>query len=746
MTTTKLDIEGMHCASCATLITRSLKKTPGVTAANVNFATGNATVQHADDVAAEALIAAVKKAGYGAQPSSDDPDVQAVRERRGMVQLQRELAISAAFAIPAFIVGMLFMRESILFTGFELPLAHYLLFLLATPVQFYVGRTFYAGAWASLRAGNANMDTLIALGTTAAYVYSVYLIFFAGKMTQYFEISAVLITLVLLGKWLEARAKGRTSDAIKRLVQLAPKTARVVRDGVESELSIDDVRVGDSILVRPGERIPVDGTITEGSSAVDESMITGESIPVDKTAGSAVIGGTINASGGFRFTATKVGANTTLSQIVKLISDAQGEKAPIQRFADVVSSYFVPIVILLALATFGIWYWALSSSVGFALSASIAVLVIACPCALGLATPTAIMVGTGRGAGAGILIKGGVALESAHKVRHVVLDKTGTITIGKPSVTDVVAVHGMSERALLHVAASIEARSEHPLAHAIVQHARTLGVPVGHATQFTAIPGRGVRSTVEHHEFFLGSPQLMRDQRIALADYDLLIERLEDEGKTVMLLGTAGKLLGIIAVADTIKPGAADAIRKMHRMGINVYMITGDNKRTAQAIARQAGIAPDHVFAEVLPGDKAAHIKRLQAFGGRVGNAAVGGKSTVAMVGDGINDAPALAQADIGIAMGSGTDVAMETGNIVLMRSDLADVPRALRLSRLTMRKIRQNMFWALVYNIIGIPIAAGVLYASTGWLLSPILAGAAMALSSVSVVTNSLLLKTAKL
>ncbi len=735
----KLAIEGMHCASCAAIITRSLTKTEGVKSANVNYATHKANVSFDDTLTREAdLIAAVEKKGYRARvlTGDEDPDAQRKREAHDTKRLRQMFLISLAFTIPALIIGMVFMRDGLLFSlaRIEMPFAPYWLFLLSTPVQFFVGWQFYKSAWSALRTGGANMDTLIALGTTAAYAFSIYTIFFLRQDTQYFEISASLITFVLLGKLLESKAKGKTSDAIRKLMGLAPKTATVIRDGKELDIAIDDVVLGDIIIVKPGAKVPVDGEITQGSSAVDEAMITGESIPVEKGVGSHVIGGTINKYGSFRCKATRVGANTTLAQIVKLIEDAQGQKAPIQRFADIISSYFVPIVIGIAAVTFSVWYFLVNEPFGFALQTAIAVLVIACPCALGLATPTAIMVGTGKGAQNGILIKGGEALENAHKVRAVVFDKTGTITNGTPNVTDLVVFNGITERTLLHIAASIEKSSEHPLAEAIVNDAKRKSIPLRDATAFKAIPGHGVTAHVEGHAFSFGNMKLMTQHHIdtSFAQADLI--RLENEGKTVMLLANERHLLGLVAVADTIKAGAPRAIARLQRMGITPYLITGDNARTAAAIAQQAGIRTEHVFAEVLPQDKAAHVKRLQQHG------------KVAMVGDGVNDAPAIAQADIGIAMGSGTDVAMETGSIVLMRNDLEDVPRALRLSRITMAKIKQNMFWAMFYNVLGIPIAAGVLYASTGWLLSPMLAGAAMAMSSVSVVSNSLLLKYKKL
>lgn len=731
--TTKLAIEGMHCASCANIITRGLNKVPGVQQANVNYGTHKATVVHDSSVNQEQLVQAVKNKGYGAHIITGDEKVnyQEQYEKKEYAHLKRLFIISLIFSIPALLIGMFLMEDGIFYLGYMLPYAQYILFALATPVQFYVGWMFYRDAWVSLKNFSASMDTLIALGTSAAYFYSVYLVFFAQSSMQYFEISAVLITLVVMGKLLERRAKGKTSEAIKKLMQLAPKTAIVLRDGKETEIPLEQVQVGDTVFIKPGDRIPVDGSILSGNSSIDESMVTGESIPVEKAVGDAVISGTVNKHGSFKFKATKVGANTTLAQIVKLIEDAQGEKAPIQRFADIVSAYFVPIVILISLITFSTWYFLLGESFSFALQTAIAVLVIACPCALGLATPTAIMVGTGKGAQYGVLIKGGEALETAHKIRSVIFDKTGTLTQGKPKVTQVIPLNGDEQR-LLHIAASIEKHSEHPLADALIQYAKEHHIELSEATGFKAIPGHGVIATVNGEQYLLGNARLMEVHKIDLKDAK--VSELEQQGNTVMLLANSKKLVGIIAVADTLKPTAHEAIRRLQKMHIAVYMITGDNKRTAMAIAEQAGIQQDHVFSEVLPEDKVNYVKTLQH------------KGKVAMVGDGINDAPALAQADIGIAMGSGTDVAMEVGDVVLMRDDPLDVPRAIRLSKLTMSKIRQNLFWALIYNIIGIPIAAGVLYYSTGWLLSPIIAGAAMAFSSVSVVTNSLLLKAKKL
>ncbi len=724
-----LQITGMHCASCATILTSALSKLNGVKEANVNYSTAKATVLFDETlVKEEDFIETVKKKGYAAfqMDGKTDNDRQRAMQEKEIKELKKSFYFSLIFAIPSFIIAMVFM-----WIGLELPYKDYILWMLATPIQIIIGWQFYRGTWMALKNKSANMDTLIAVGTTAAYLYSVYLLFTNPEMGMYFEISAILITLVIMGKLLEAVAKGKTSEAIKKLMGMSPKTARVIRNKQEMEIAVDDVQIGDLLLVKPGERIAVDGEVTEGYSSVDESMITGESMPVEKKKGDLVFSGTLNKNGAFYFRATKIGANTTLSGIIKLIEDAQGKKAPIQRFADNISSYFVPIVILIAIITFATWYFILGAQLSFAIILAVAVLVIACPCALGLATPTSIMVGTGKGAQHGILIKGGEALETAHKIKYVIFDKTGTITKGSPEVTEVVPLANNSEDNILRLAASIEKNSEHPLAEAIVNKAEGDGLRLAKVTGFKAIPGHGVTARVGFKQYHLGNAKLMRDYKIKIDQYMDQIHRLEEEGKTVMILADK-KALGLIAVADPIKETSQEAVAKLDKLGIEVYMITGDNERTAKAIAHRAGIK--NVFAEVLPVDKARYVKELQA------------KGKVAMVGDGINDAPALAQADIGIAMGSGTDVAMETGNIVLMRNDLLDVPRAIKLSKMTMSKIRQNMFWALIYNVLGIPIAAGVFYPWTGWTLSPILAGAAMALSSVSVVTNSLLLKGKKL
>lgn len=728
MKTKTLAITGMHCASCSTLINRALSKTKGVTNANVNLTTNKATVTFDEtEVTTDQLIEVIAKKGYGANiPTAQAKQDTLYQEQKNYKKLLKQFYTGLAFSLPVFILGMFFMNN-------PLPYQEIIMWILATPVQFIVAWPMYKSAFAALRSFSANMDTLIVMGTSAAYFYSVYVVL-TGGMHVYFEASAVLITIVVLGRVLEAKAKGKTSQAIKKLVGLQPKQALVIREGKEVIISVDEVVEKDIIIVKPGEKIPVDGIIVEGHSSIDESMITGESIPVEKRKGDTVVGATMNKHGSFTFRATKVGANTTLSQIIKLIEDAQGSKAPIQRFADTVSSWFVPIVLVIALITFVTWFFILGETIGFAVLAAVAVLVIACPCALGLATPTAIMVGTGKGAKQGILIKGGEALENAHHLKHILLDKTGTITEGKPTVTDIIPFQKHTEKELLQLSMSLEKGSEHPLAEAIVQKGKEENISIKKVTGFNALVGKGITGKIGKTTYFLGKPKLWEGKKVNLtADQKTLVEQLESEGKTVMLIGTDSQIMGSIAVADPIKKTSKEAIHRLQKLGLYVHMITGDNKRTAEAIAKQAGIR--NVFAEVMPEDKAQYVKKLQNTGKKV-----------AMVGDGINDAPALAQADVGIAMGSGTDVAMETGDIILMKNDLMDVVKSIRLSTLTMKKIRQNMFWALAYNTLGIPIAAGVFYIWTGWLLNPMLAGAAMALSSVSVVTNSLLLRKKRL
>lgn len=734
MKKTTLQISGMHCASCALIIDKTLAKKEGVTGTNVNYSNSRATIEFDENKINETeLINAIKSIGYGAiiLEKEIDAEKKIKFQKEELTKSKNSFLFSLVFTLPVFILGMVLMP-----LGVVVPHIEFILFLLATPVQFIVGKQFYLGMWTALKNKTANMDTLIAIGTSTAYALSVYNILFNPTAHQYFETSTIIITFVLLGKWLEAIAKNRTNEAISKLMDLSPKKAVVLRSGKEVEVSIDEIIIGDIIMVKPGEKIAVDGVIIDGLSSIDESMITGESIPVEKKKGDAVIGGTINKHGTFRFKATKIGENTTLAQIIKLIEEAQGKKAPIQRYADEISAYFVPTVILIAVITFLTWFFLLDFGLEFALLTSVAVLVIACPCALGLATPTAIMVGTGIGAKNGILIKGGDTIETAHKLKYVIFDKTGTITKGAPQITDIIPVRKVSEKKILEISASLEKNSEHPLADVIVEKATQEKVNLTNPKNFKAIPGNGVIAELNKKKYFLGNSRLMEKHGIMLDKAKERIELLENEGKTIMLLADSKQLIGMIAVIDEVKETSKEAVQSLQKLGIEVYMITGDNKKTALAIAKQVGIKETNVFAQVLPQDKSDYVKKLQ------GN----GEFKVAMVGDGINDAPALTQADIGIAMGSGTDVAIESGNIVLIQNNLKDVVKAIKLSKITIGKIKQNMFWALVYNTIGIPIAAGVLYLSHGILLSPIIAGGAMALSSVSVISNSLMLKWKKL
>jgi Cu+-exporting ATPase len=748
-------ITGMTCASCQGRVEKALRKTEGVIEANVNLATERATVTYAPGVADFAtLTSAVEHAGYGViAPAATDvaaqEDVETMARRAEVADKWRKLVVAVMFAVPLFIVSMArdfgfiepwltsfwASNEALMGHGGTMVM-HYpayadrlnwLFLALATPVQFYSGRDFYRNAWKALRHGTANMDTLIAIGSSAAYFYSVALLVTGAAGHVYFETAAVIIMLILVGKYLEARAKSHTSAAIKALMGLQAKTARVLRGGQEVEVPIAEVRAGDMVFVRPGEKVPVDGVITSGQSTLDESMLTGESMPVQKRAGDSVIGATLNRAG-----ATRVGKDTALAQIVRLVQDAQGSKAPVQRLVDRVSAIFVPVVIGIAAVTFLVWYLA-TGDFTQALIFAVAVLVIACPCALGLATPTAIMVGTGTGAEHGILIKNAEALERANALHTVVFDKTGTITQGQPAVTDIVTTG--DEMEFLRLTASVERGSEHPLGEAVVRAAQERGLPLPQPQGFEALAGHGVRATVEGHDVVIGSPKLMHDQGIALDSMQATIERLQGEAKTAITVVVDGHIAGVIGIADPVKDTSAAAIANLQRMGLRVVMLTGDNRRTAEAIARTVGVAPHDVLADVLPDQKASEIKRLQEQGQRV-----------AMVGDGINDAPALAQADIGIAMGTGTDVAMETAGITLLRGDLRAVAHAITLGKRTMRTIRWNLFWAFIYNVIGIPIAAGLFYPLFGWQLSPIIAAGAMAVSSVFVVTNSLRLRGTKL
>lgn len=720
MTETKISIGGMHCASCALNIERKLKKTKGVKDANVNFSIERASVDFdPKEVDEKKLVETIRGAGYQASVLGKNKDEEQLARARELEYFRNMTIISALFAVPVFAISMLML---------PVPYAPYVLWILSTPVQFYVGYHFYKGAFSSLKDLNADMDTLIALGTSAAYFYSVYLVLVHGGMETYFETSAILITLVMLGKYLETAAKGRASQAIRRLLELSPKQARIIEDGKEIMVDAEAVKKGNVILVKPGERIPVDGVVIEGHSSVDESMISGEPIPIEKSAKSKVIGGTINKNGVLTFRATRVGSETTLSQIIQLVEDAQAKKAPIQRYADKVSSVFVPAVILIAVVTFVGWYAVLGEELSFSLILAVSVLVIACPCALGLATPTAIMVGTGRGASSGILIRNGAVLEKANAIDAIAFDKTGTITVGKP---EIVSMLGKKED--IDIAYMLEKSSEHPLAESFVQFAKKKGIKEnGKVSAFAAVPGKGIKGTVKGKKCALGSARLMDGITIPNETLEWK-KKMEEKGSTVVLLAVGKKVTAAFAVADRIRDGSREAIAKLKRMGIKTYMITGDNARVAAAISKEAGI--DKFYAEVLPDEKANIVKQIAKSGLNVG-----------MVGDGINDAPALAVSDLGIAMGSGTDVAIETGDIILMRNSLLDVPKAISLSKATMGKIRQNLFWALIYNVVGIPVAAGVLFPFFGILLSPMLAGGAMALSSVSVVTNSLLLNKSRL
>ncbi|WP_423230250.1 heavy metal translocating P-type ATPase [Caloranaerobacter ferrireducens] len=710
-----LKVEGMTCAACSARVEKVLNKIDGVKNANVNLTMEKATIEIYEGAIENAeLIKAIEKAGYKAFEEDEKDEEDSKKRVKEINHLKRLFTASVILSIP--LLSTMFFHMAGIHTILD---NGYVQLALATPVQFIIGYRFYKGAYHSLKGGGANMDVLVALGTSSAYFYSLYNLI-AGVREYYFEASAVIITLILLGKMLESIAKGRTSEAIKKLMNLQAKTAKVIRDGKELDIPIEEVVVGDTVIVRPGEKIPVDGIVIEGSSSVDESMLTGESIPVDKKEGDEVIGATINKHGTFKFKATKVGKDTVLSQIIKLVEEAQGSKAPVQRLADKVAGIFVPTVVGIAILTFIAWYFA-DGDFANALINAVAVLVIACPCALGLATPTAIMVGTGKGAENGILIKGGEYLEKTHQINTLIFDKTGTITKGEPEVTDIISFTNSKEN-ILKFAAIAEKASEHPLGQAIVKKGEESGIKLIDPEKFNAIPGHGIFAVVEGKEIYLGNRKLMKDKNIDIEDIEDEIIKLENQGKTAMLLSVNGRIEGIIAVADTVKEHSKEAIKELKSMGIEVYMITGDNERTAKAIAKEVGI--ENVIAEVLPEHKAEKVEKLKAQGKKVG-----------MVGDGINDAPALVAADIGFAIGTGTDVAIEAADITLMKGDLRDIVLAIRLSRKTMRTIKQNLFWAFFYNTAGIPLA------SLGF-LNPMIAGAAMAFSSVSVVSNSLRLK----
>jgi Cu+-exporting ATPase len=763
-------VNDSECMTCTTpKLETAVRRVPGVVQAVYNPSAQQVIVEYMPGIAdLQAVRRTIESAGYrvdDAPPAGSagapegEPDWEQQAREQEYRDLRRRLLVALVLGLPVTVIAMLHL---------DFPGNHWLQLLLTTPIMLYSGRQFFTGAWGALRHRAADMNTLIAIGTGAAYVFSLVSTVVPQAVTPtsphshtpthaaapvYFEAAAVIIALILLGRLLEARAKARTGDAIRRLMGLQPRTARVVRDGREVEIPVEEVVPGDLVLVRPGEKVPVDGIVREGASAVDESMLTGESLPVEKQPGDEVFGATVNRTGAFRFEATKVGKDTALQQIIKLVQDAQGGKAPIQRLADVISGIFVPVVLIIAIVTFVAWFVLapVDTRLQQALVAFVSVLIIACPCALGLATPTAIMVGTGKGAEHGVLIKGGESLETAHRLDTVVLDKTGTITKGEPELTDLLvgsrrSAVGSEESddgtpipppshtpihpdELLRLVASAERSSEHPLGEAIVRAAEARGVNLSQPSAFNTITGRGLEAVVDGRAVLVGNTRLMQERGIGAAALEPEMERLSAEGKTPVLAAVDGEIAGVLAVADTVKETSAEAVRALRRLGLDVVMITGDNRRTAEAVARRVGI--ERVLAEVLPEHKAEQVRRLQAEGRIVG-----------MVGDGINDAPALAQADVGIAIGTGTDVAMEASDVTLIRGDLLGVVTAIRLSQATMRTIRQNLFFAFIYNVLGIPVAAGVFYPLFGWMLSPIIASAAMALSSVSVVTNSLRLR----
>lgn len=745
MDTATLKLRGMSCASCARNIEETIRNVPGVNDCSVNFGAEQATVQYnAQKTDIVTIQAAIEEAGYSAyslqeqQMVTGEDDAEKAARKAKSRDLLIKVGVGGAIS-TILIVGSLPMM-----TGIHLPWIPawlhnaWLQFILTTPVLFWCGYEFYINAWKAFKRHTATMDTLIVLGTSAAYFYSIFVTLFPGFFIHqgliaevYYEIAAVIITLILVGTLLENRAKGQMSEAIHKLIGLQARVARVIRNGEEVDIPIEEVQINEIILVRPGEKIPVDGEVVEGSSTIDESMVTGESLPVKKQPGDEVIGATINKTGSFKFRATRIGKDTVLAQIVQLVRQAQGSKAPIQRLADRVTGWFVPVVIAVAIATFLIWF-NIMGNITLALITTVGVLIIACPCALGLATPTSVIVGTGKGAENGILIKGAESLELAHKIRTIVLDKTGTITQGQPTVTDYVTVRGTAhknELKLLHLAASVERNSEHPLAEAVVRYAQSQEVELAEAQNFEASAGSGVQGIVSERLVQIGTQRWMRELRIDTASLEGHKTQWEAAGKTAIWIAVDGEIEGLMGIADAIKPSSPAAVKALQRLGLEVVMLTGDNRQTAEAIAREVGIT--RVFAEVRPDQKADKVKELQSEG-----------KIVAMVGDGINDAPALAQADVGMAIGTGTDVAIAASDITLISGDLRAIVTAIQLSRATIQNIRQNLFFAFIYNVLGIPIAAGILFPIFGWLLNPIIAGAAMAFSSVSVVTNALRLR----
>ncbi|PRR75901.1 heavy metal translocating P-type ATPase [Clostridium thermopalmarium] len=733
-----ISIGGMTCSACAKAVERATKKLNGVEKSEVNFASEKLYLQYnPSKIRLSKIKEAITKAGYKVLEEETSIDSDRERKEKEIKEIWTNFIVSAVFTVPLLIITMghmAGMHLPMIIDPMHNPLNFALIQIILVIPSLAAGRRFYKIGFKTLFKGSPNMDSLIAIGTSAAVLYGIFATYQISKghdkysMDLYYESAATIITLILMGKYLEAKTKSKTSDTIKKLMGLAPKNALIIQDGKEVEIPIEEVEVGDIIVVKPGEKIPVDGVIIEGTSTVDESMLTGESIPVDKNVNDQVFGATINKNGLIKFKANKVGKDTVLSQIIKMVENAQGSKAPIARLADVISGYFVPVVIVLAIISGLSWYIAGRGTI-FSLTIFISVLVIACPCALGLATPTAIMVGSGKGAENGVLIKGGEALETAHKIKTVVFDKTGTITEGKPQVTDIISLNGLNEDYLLQIAASAEKGSEHPLGESIVRYAEEKNLRVLNTTSFKAIPGKGIEVNVDNKKVLIGNKKLMVERNMYLEELEKRSIDLTNEGKTLMYVSIEGRLSGLIAVADVLKENSTRAIKKLHEMGIRTVMITGDNKRTAEAIAKKAGI--DEVLAEVMPEDKAENVKKIQENG-----------DIVAMVGDGINDAPALVQADVGIAIGSGTDVAIESADIVLMKNDILDVVTAIQLSKATIRNIKQNLFWAFGYNTLGIPIAAGVLVLFGGPRLNPMIAAGAMSLSSVSVLTNALRLK----